>query len=141
MGLPDEPLKPRCRAFDPGHNRKKKSKSQEKRVAKKLGANVQPASGSKGLPKGDQGTSTGRGVRGYSVSPSDISATSFLVEAKRTDSNSIRIEGRWLDKIEAEALTVGKKPALTLEIGGRNALCEKDWVLITAEDFRKLTDS
>ena len=61
-----------------------------------------------------------------------------MLEAKRTEAKSIRIEGEWLTKIEAEAAHVGKHPALVFEIGGRISLGEKDWIAVPASIFNSL---
>jgi len=124
MSLPDQPKKPRCHALDPAYDRKRKSREQEERVAKGLGGKRQPASGA--LPD--------YGFKG------DIRETDFLIEAKRTNAQSISVKSEWLLKIESEADRLGKLPALSLEIGKMFPGMEKDWCLIPMSVFKSLLD-
>ena len=139
MGLPDEPKKPRCKAFDPRYDQQRKSKKQETRFAKKVGGRRQIGSGNRNIRKGDAGTATGMTARGRDFRPADINHDKFLFEAKRTDAKRITIEGAWLLKICAEAESLGKLPAITWEIGGLT-LVEKDWVAVPASIFNALLD-
>ena len=122
MSLPDEPRKPRSRALDSGYGKQDKSRKQEDRVAKALKGRRQPASGSLPVPA----------LKG------DVCEDQFLIEAKRTDSNSIRIQSSWLVKIEAQANAVGKVPALSIELANDIPLAEKDWCLIPLSVFQSL---
>jgi len=93
---------------------KKKSQRQEVRVAKLLSGRVTPGSGSFAGHKGD------------------IVHDRFLIEAKRTDKDSLSIKNSWLGKIEAEAFQAGRYPALSIQIGSRSQCLggEADWVMI-----------
>lgn len=122
MSLPEEPKRPRSKALDSGYGRQDKSHKQEERVAKALKGRKQPASGALPVP----------GLKG------DIREDRFLIEAKRTDAQSIRVKASWLVKIEAEAEAIGKFPALSLELGEGLPLSEKDWCLIPMSVFKKL---
>jgi hypothetical protein len=130
MGLPDDPIPPRCKAFDPGYGRVAKSKKQEIRVAKELGGHRQAGSGSSRASENVMSEGS-FGKKG------DIKQD-FLVEAKRTDAKRLVIEGEWLTKIETEASLAGKKPALTIEIGGIATYSEKDWVMVPLSIFKQL---
>lgn len=130
MTLPEESKLPRCRAFDSGYGSRKKSKKQEKRVAGILGGSVIRGSGT-----GHREGGTGLGDYG---AKGDVRQDDLLVEAKRTDANSLRVEGYWLVKISSEAAASGKHPALSIELGGMPGLAEKDWVLIPASLLKKL---
>jgi hypothetical protein len=129
MGLPEESDSPRCRAFDPGYNKKGKSRKQEGRIAKIVGGRVQPASGA---TKHDLWKGTRHSTKG------DVCETDFLIEAKRTDAQSISITGEWLFKISNYAAKSAKMPALAIEIGGYPLLQEKDWVMVPASVFQQL---
>ena len=106
--------------FHGSYNCKKKSKTQETRVAKELGGRTQPGSGAFEHFKGD------------------VKTPDYLMEAKRTDKNSITVKGEWLSKIDHEAINAGKKPALVIEIGGMTGFTENEWVAIPLSDFKKL---
>jgi len=146
VSLPNEPKKPRCRALDSGYDRQGKSRKQETRIAKILGGRRQPRSGGSTTvgKKGESvyGAPVGRRIRGNSydsmLAPGDVSHASLLLEAKRTDANSIRVEGDWLVKIEAEAQMLGKIPALAVEIAGMSTIAEKDWILLPASVVWKI---
>ena len=93
---------------------KQKSAKQEKRLAKEFGGRVTAGSGS-GRNKGD------------------IDLDSFKIEVKRTDNQSISLKKEWLSKIDEEAFSVGKYPALILEIDGL------EWVAIPKPLFKSFT--
>jgi hypothetical protein len=129
MALPEEPKDLRCKAFDQGYNQKGKSRKQEERVAGIVGGRVQPASGA---TKHDLWKGTRHSTKG------DVCETDFLIEAKRTDAQSMSITGEWLFKISNNAAKSDKMPALAFEIGGFPLLQEKDWVAVPASVFKKL---
>lgn len=129
MGLPEDSDGPRCRAFDPGYNKKGKSRKQEDRIADIVGGRVQPASGA---TKHDLWKGTRCSTKG------DVCEADFLIEAKRTDAQSISIAGEYLFKITSYASKSDKMPALAFEIGGYPLLQEKDWVAVPASVFKKL---
>jgi hypothetical protein len=130
LGLPEEEcVSPRCKAFDPGYDKKGKSRKQEKRIAELIGGRIQPASGA---TKRDLWKGTSHSTKG------DVCETDFLIEAKRTDTQSLHITGEWLFKIQAHADMSAKLPALAFEIGGYPLLQEKDWVAVPASVFKKL---
>jgi len=107
--------------FHGSYNCKKKSQVQEKRIAKELDGKTQPGSGAFENYKGD------------------VKTQDYLMEAKRTDKNSITVKAEWLAKIDHEAINAGKKPALVIEIGGMNGFTENEWVAVPMSEFKKLT--
>jgi len=103
--------------------KRKKSIKQEDRVAKKLGGRRQKASGA--LP----------GHRG------DVRMPELLVEAKRTDNQSISIKLSYLEKITREAISCDCIPACAIEFGGTPPLVDKDWILVPSAFLRELLDA
>lgn len=108
--------------FNGSYRCKKKSQVQEKRIAKELGGKTQPGSGCFDHFKGD------------------VKLDDYLIEAKRTDKNSITVKAEWLSKIDHEAINVGKTPALVIEIGGMNGFTENEWIAIPMSEFKKLLE-
>lgn len=97
---------------DPKRDRIKKSRKQERLLAKRTGGRAIRGSGA-GREKGDV----------------NINRVRFKIEAKRTDSDSISIKKAWLTKITEEAFSVGRRPALAVEINGEK------WVAIQENEF------
>jgi hypothetical protein len=97
----------------------------EKRTAKRLGATLTAASGS-------------------TRAKGDMSLGEFLIEAKSTVNQSMSVQLSWLQKIEREALAVGKTPALTvtftLPSGGDPPGGAGRWVMIPESTFREIID-
>jgi len=108
---------------------------QERRVARRLGGKKVAGSGSSMYSKGD--------VRDVSAISEADSADSveFLIECKQTIHASLSVKWSWLTKITREANAVQKEPALAIEIqGGKNdPMCDRDWVLLPARTFERLT--
>lgn len=83
--------------------RRKRSQRQEKRIAKKFGGSTRAGSGAFWSQKGD------------------VRSEKFLIEAKRTDSNSYRISAKVWNKIRKEAIREGlREPMYAIEINGLN---------------------
>ena len=117
---------PQPMALDPEYRAgKTRSFRQENRVAKKLDGKRQRGSGSLPHRRGDAKSCEGLD-------------TELLVECKETQKRSMRIEGKWLERINREALEAGKEPALSIEIGGMNQTTPKDWTMIPTELLRRL---
>lgn len=97
----------------------------EAKVAKKLAARLTPASGALAGAKGD------------------MSVNNYLIEAKSTVKRSLSLKLDWLEKINHEALSTGKVPALSVrftteygdEVRGGN------WVMIPESEFKELMDA
>ena len=101
-----------------GHGRES-----ERRIAKKLGAQLTPASGAVAGAKGD------------------MKLPEFLLEAKSTKNATMSLEHGWLVKISTEALNVQKTPALSVSFvtPEGKATPHGDWVLIPMHLFKELT--
>jgi len=113
--------------------RDRKPKKHEKSTAKTLGGKVQPASGAKAGFKGD-------------VREVGTLFNEFLVECKRTEKQSIRIEARWLNKITTEAGS-DQEPAIAIQFDPMvlrslkrpgEAEAEADWIAMPRSVFRRL---
>lgn len=64
-----------------------------------------------------------------------------MIECKKTDKKSIRIEGAWLGKITREAMAAGREPALEFEIQGcEDPLLEREWVAVPMSVFKRLLE-
>lgn len=116
--------------------RDRKPKAHEKATAKALGGRRQPGSGSKAAFKGDVG-----GV--------STQLTEFLVECKRTEDQSLRLQARWLNKITTEA-GLTREPALAIQFEPDvlrrltepgQITAEPDWVAIPRSVFKRLLDA
>ena len=98
------------------------SSKQEKKVAKNLNGKVQKNSGATPYQKGD------------------VSLEKYLIECKTktTHSESINIKKEWLEKLDREALFMGKpNSALIFNFG----LDEKNYVIISEDLFKELIDN
>jgi hypothetical protein len=98
--------------------------AQEERVAARTGGRRVPGSGASPYAKGD------------------VRLSRWLVECKKTEHASLSIKKSWLVKISKQAVAIQKEPALAIEIQGgpQDAVCDRDWVLIPARIFEKLTE-
>lgn len=115
--------------------RDRKPKRHEKATAKALGGRTQPGSGAKSGFKGD--------VRDVATP-----LTEFLVECKRTEDQSLRVEARWLNKITTEA-GPEREPALAIQFDetvmrrltqNGQVTAEADWIAIPRSVFKRLLD-
>lgn len=90
---------------------------QEKRIAKDVGGRRTAASGA--LP----------GLKG------DVKADDWLIEAKQTQSVRYSLTLAVWRKIEREAILSGRKPALVIEMAGRQVVCVdyNDWLAMRGE--------
>lgn len=102
-------------------------RASEKRVARKMNARLQPASGATPGAKGDM----------------KIARTQkFLAEAKSTTHDTLKIDLGWLMKIQQEALHKNSKPLLILSfVDGNGNLrgIKTDWVCMPRWVFDELT--
>lgn len=94
---------------------KRKSRAQEDRVAKLGGGFRQAASGA---ARGAANKGDVRGVGRY------------LLECKQTDATWIYLAPTVFSKIEKEAATMGKKPAVQIDIDGRRGSVTTSWWLV-----------
>jgi len=108
--------------LDRPSDKKKKSKKQEKRIAKKQGGRVQKGSGSVTFHKGD------------------VRSAELLTECKRTDGETIRVDKKWLIKISREALGLTLTPALAFGFDNMPALVAQDWTAVPTTFLKSLID-
>jgi hypothetical protein len=94
----------------------------EKRLAKRVGGRLTPASGALSGAKGD------------------VVLPAVLLEAKSTVNDSLSLKLDWLVKIAGEARAVGKDPALavTFTTGDGRPRAGGSWVLISERRFREM---
>lgn len=105
-----------------GHKIGRSGRASEKRIAKQLDVRTQPASGAMEGAKGD------------------IVLGNVLIEAKSTINASITIKHSWLSKVNQEALSTGKSPALLVSFvteDGRPVRCG-EWAMIPMWQFREI---
>jgi hypothetical protein len=102
---------------------RRKSQIQEKRIAGEMGGKVQKGSGALEFNKGD------------------IRTKELLIEAKRTDKDSMSVKKEWLEKISMEAIAYNKIPALSIEFNNIAKLVERDWIAIPASFLKELIDT
>lgn len=98
-------------------------------TATALGGSVQRASGATERHKGD------------------VKTVDLLIENKTREptakdgARSIRIQGKWLEKITGEARAVGRDPALAFQITGiSDPLTEKRWVAVPESVMARLLE-
>ena len=100
----------------------------EKRVARGLGARLQPNSGA---------------VRG-AKSDAILKESNFRLEMKSSVKKTLQLEMGWLAKIAKEALTHGQHPGIVIsfvDTEGKPVLKKHaEWVLIPRETFKELTE-
>lgn len=97
----------------------RRSQAQEKRVAKANGGRVQPGSGSGWAHR------------------NDVKTDRFLIEAKcraRPDAKQITIKLEALEDNITNAVSIGRLPALTFELGGM------DFYIAPAMTWHEVTD-
>jgi len=104
---------------------------QESRIAGRFGGKKVAGSGSSDFSKGDVRDVCAGGEEGIE----------FLVECKQTIHASLSVKWAWLTKITREASALQKEPALAIEIQGGKSdpLCDRDWVMVPARVFERLT--
>lgn len=109
------------------HDKARRSRKQEDRVAKKIGGSRIPRSG--GLQWSRYET------KNATTADGDLSNADFHVEHKRTDKKSISIKKEWLDKVRAGAHKNCKDPALiiTFEVPNKPSVAPEDWICIPLE--------
>ena len=73
----------------------------------------------------------------------DVRTPDFLIEAKQTEKESIRITWAWLKKITQQALAAQRLPALAFEVRSqepRDLLAESEWVAVPMSVWQQLMD-
>jgi hypothetical protein len=97
----------------------KESQKHEKRLAKTLDGSTVAASGAFWSRKGD------------------VRSEKYLVEHKFTDAKSYSLKAVDLQKLEKEAIMVGRIPVFAVSLGGKNyfILLEDDYLAETGDDL------
>lgn len=115
---------------DGGPEKNPHGKLYEAKVAKKMGARLQPNSGATAGFKGDMKLTKGK--------------NRFLIESKTTLDASISVKLEWLVKITEEARAKAMTPALLFSFvlpNGRPAPnAETEWVAMPLQTFNELTE-
>jgi hypothetical protein len=124
--MSDNPYMKRAAARAPGSH----GNVSEKRLAKSLGAKLQPASGALKSCKSDMKLKAG----GYK----------FRSEAKSTVKDTLPVDLGWLTKIASEASSSGDIPMLTLSFvtpeGKPRTDRNSEWVCIPKVFFQEMLD-
>lgn len=116
--------------------RHQKPRKHERDTALALGGRVQPGSGSKQGFKGD--------VREVATLMME-----FLIECKRTEDQSLRLQASWLNKITTEA-GPDQEPALAIQFEAEvlrrltqpgQLTADADWVAVPRRVFRRLLEA
>ncbi len=93
----------------------KASQAHEKRLAKVIGGTRVAASGAFWSRKGD------------------VRSDKYLIEHKYTAAKSYSLKAEDLQKLEREAIMVGREPLFCISLGGKNYVVqtEDDWLAMT----------
>ena len=89
----------------------------------------------------------GRRVPGSGASQyarGDVKGERYLVEAKQTQADSIRVTWGWLSKITRQAIGAQRVPALAIEVrcgSPRDPLVESEWVCVPLSEWRALQEA
>ncbi len=120
--------------LEPTADTARRSNTNERRLADRLGGKRVPRSGGKSWSS-RLGGATGQKM----TEGGDVSTIDFFIENKRSVKNSIGVKRSWLDDIDASAKRVMKDPALILTF--EDELERKppmDWVAIPLHVFERL---
>jgi hypothetical protein len=90
----------------------------EKKYAKRIGGQLQPASGALNCPR----------------HKGDIKTKLFLIDSKLTGKKVYLLTADTLEKITREALAINKIPALSVEVGG------EQFVILRDQDFQAIRE-
>lgn len=111
------------RQYRPGQTKDHGTKA-EKRLAKRIGATLTPASGALDHAKGD------------------MTIGGFRNESKSTIHDSIRVRLDDLLKISQEALAQGEQPSLTIQFVTRDGRVrhQGSWVLVPEQVYKSIAE-
>ena len=125
---------------DPYHDKYKRSKKHEQRLATRFGGRRLPQSGAKQLSPHVIAAQTDLGVEPPRVTLNgDLSIPDFWVEHKRTEKESLSIKKEWWEKVVIGANTAGQQPALFLTFDCRGPYQKPiDLVVLPIEVFERL---
>lgn len=91
--------------------------------------------------------SSGRRVPGSGASlyaRGDVKTDRYLIEAKQTEHDSIRVTWAWLEKITRQALAAQRVPVLAIEVrckAPRDVLTEAEWVCVPMSEWERLQEA
>jgi len=127
------PKKKKTRGFSVAEKQGQSGKSRavsdkhESATARAFGGSVQRASGATERHKGD-------------VKTADLLIENKTREPSAKDgARSIRIQGKWLEKITGEARAIGKDPALAFQITGiKDPFTEQRWIAVPESVMARL---
>jgi len=122
---------PRPKVFDANHDRYKKSKREEDRIAAKLGGQRLPRSGGLSWSAHDKTTDGG-----------DLKGRHMLVEHKRVSEGvkSIGVKRDWLAKVtKGASRRTDKVPALVISFENPRGHAQ-DWLMIPLDIAKRLMD-
>ena len=112
--------KPKWLTDDHGnHDRARRSRKHEQRIATAMGGRRIARSGGKAWSRWDKTTDQG-----------DIKTPIFHLEHKRTDKDSMSVKKEWLDKVSDGAQRVGKDPGVVITFEDPVKGKVEDWVLV-----------
>jgi hypothetical protein len=100
-------------------------RAQEERIAARIGGRRVPGSGASPYARGD------------------VKEDRYLVEAKQTAKDSMRVTWAWLAKITRQAVGIGRVPALAIELRSgapRDPLVGSEWVMLPLGEFERLLE-
>lgn len=126
---------------NPNHDRYKRSKQHEQRLAGRFGGRRLPQSGAKQLSRHVIAAQTTLGEKQERITLNgDLSIPDFWVEHKRTEQASLSIKREWWEKVVIGAQNAGQQPAIFLTFDQRGAYQKPiDLVLLPLEVFERLT--
>lgn len=147
---PKSPLDRLSFLTNPNHDRFRKAKKHEQRIAAAVGGRRLPNSGGKARSNGMSGK-VGRvsnvSFRGEKLDPDktervtldgDVASKRFHIEHKSTERDSIAVKKEWLDKVSDGAADHGTVPAMVLTfVSKRPGVPHSDWALIPFDLFAK----
>lgn len=114
------PPAPKWMTDDHGnHDRAKRSKKHEIRIASSMGGKRIAQSGAKRWSKWDKTTDQG-----------DIRTPIFHLEHKRTDNASMSLKKEWLEKVTDGAHRAGKDPGIVITFEDTTTGKVEDWVMV-----------
>lgn len=132
---------------NPNHDRYRKSKKHELRIAAQMGGRRLPNSGGKARSKYAKPVRVSNvSFRGEQLDEKlenvtldgDITQAHFHIEHKSTEKGSISIKKEWLDKVSDGARAHGTTPALVVTfVSHRLGVPPSDWALIPFSLFQR----
>lgn len=133
---------------EPNHDRYKKSKKHEERIAKALGGRRLPNSGAKSRSKWTKvGRVSNVSFQGEELNPDrfeavtldgDIGQKNLHVEHKSTINESISLKKEWWLKVQDGARSTDTIPAMVITFVGRHGQPDLDVAVVPFDQLQKL---